>query len=66
MDTGVIPEHVLEIASMVKECERETCVDKRAADTKHHYRLNLRTHKLEELDKRDDDDDDSKKKKSKK
>ena len=61
VDTGVIPEHVLEIATMVKECERETGTDKSDADAKHRYKLNLKTHVLEEL--KDDDDKDDKKKK---
>ena len=60
VDTGVIPEHVLEIATMVKECERETGTDKSDADAKHRYKLNLKTHVLEELK---DDDKDKKEKK---
>ena len=45
----MIPEHVLEIASAVKECERDTGVDKGDSKTKLHYKLNLKTHKLEEI-----------------
>ena len=61
----MIPEHVLEIATMVKECERETGTDKSDADAKHRYKLNLKTHVLEELkeddkDKKEKKDDDKK------
>ena len=47
----MIPEHVLEIAAAVKECERETGVDKSDSKALHHYVLDLKTHKLKESDK---------------
>lgn len=52
VDTGLIPEHALEIATAVKECERDTGSEKSDSKTKHHYVLDLKNHKLKEVDEK--------------
>ena len=51
VDTGIIPEKVLEVAVAAKECERELDHETGTKDTKHHYVLDLKNHALKEVSK---------------